>query len=161
MNDSTPTLPAFDERGVIVQCGNCGQKNRILFERLGDPVKCGRCKQPVPPPASPIEVPTSASFDRLISRASIPIVVDFWAPWCGPCRIVAPEMQKVAERQAGRMLVVKVNTDALPDLGERFGIRSIPMLAVFAGGREVNRIVGARPAHEIEAFATQAIATTN
>ena len=68
-------------------------------------------------------------FDRLIAGASLPVVVDYWAPWCGPCRMVAPEIQKVAERQAGRYLVVKVNTDALSDLGERFGIRSIPTMA--------------------------------
>jgi thioredoxin 2 len=88
-------------------------------------------------------------------------VVDYWAPWCGPCRMVAPELQKVAARQAGHLLVVKVNTDALPDLGQRFGIRSIPMMAVFVGGREVSRAVGARPANEIEAFVNQAVAAAS
>ncbi len=95
---------------------------------------------------------TSADFDRVIASASVPVVVDYWAPWCGPCRMVAPEIQKVAARRAGRVLVVKVNTEALPDLGERFGIRSIPMLAVFEQGREVARSAGARPAQDIEAF---------
>jgi thioredoxin 2 len=156
MNDST-----FDERGVVVQCAACGQKNRLLYERLGDPVRCGRCKEAVSLPAAPIDVTTSADFDRLIAHASLPVVVDYWAPWCGPCRVVAPELQKVAARQAGRILVVKVDTDALPDLGERFGIRSIPMMAVFVGGREVSRAVGARPASEIEAFVNQAVATAS
>jgi thioredoxin 2 len=91
-----------------------------------------------------------------VSRAALPIVVDFWAPWCGPCHMVAPELAKVAKRHAGRLLVVKVNTDALPDLGERLGIRSLPTLAVFAGGREAGRISGARPASEIESFVTSA-----
>jgi thioredoxin 2 len=82
--------------------------------------------------------------------------VDYWAPWCGPCRLVAPELQKVAARQAGRAIVVKVNTDVLSDLGQRFGIRSIPTLAVFEDGKEIARETGARPAPEIEAFISRA-----
>ena len=104
-----------------------------------------------------ILVLTSANFDAEVKTSDGPIVVDFWAEWCGPCRMVAPEIQKVAARQAGRVLVVKVNTEAVPDLGDRFGIRSIPTLAVFAQGREVARTAGARPAQEIEAFVNQAI----
>src|SRR5207302_8488263 len=96
-------------------------------------------------------------FDRLVAQASLPTVVDYWAPWCGPCRMVAPEVQKVAARQAGRMIVVKVNTDELSDLGQRFGIRSIPTMAVFAGGKEVGRTAGARPAEDIEAFVHQSV----
>ena len=90
--------------------------------------------------------------DRLVSRSSLPVLVDYWAPWCGPCRMVAPEVKKVAARRAGRAIVVKVNTDVLSDLGERFGIRSIPTLAVFADGREVSRVAGARAAPDIEAL---------
>jgi thioredoxin 2 len=108
----------------------------------------------------PIEIHSAADFDRLVANASLPIVVDYWAPWCGPCRMVAPEMQKVATRQAGRMLVVKVNTDDVSELGQRFNIRSIPTLAVFANGREVARSSGARPAADIEAFVAQATAKT-
>jgi thioredoxin 2 len=93
-----------------------------------------------------------ADFDRLIAASSVPVLVDYWAPWCGPCRMVAPELKKVAARQAGQALIVKVNTDVLGDLGQRFGIRSIPTLAVFSGGKEVVRESGARPAAEIEAF---------
>ena len=145
----------FDDRGRIQTCGSCGQKNRLVFERLGDTVRCGRCKHELTAPASPLEMASSGDFDRLVGRASIPVVVDYWAPWCGPCRMVAPELVKVAARNAGRFLVVKVNTDILSDLGERFGIRSIPTLAVFAGGREVGRTAGARPANEIELFVKQ------
>lgn len=85
------------------------------------------------------------------------MVVDFWAPWCGPCRAVAPELEKVARAAAGEFLVVKVNTDALPDVSERFRIRSIPTMAVFRGGSEVTRTAGARPAADIQAFVRQAL----
>jgi thioredoxin 2 len=145
----------FDDRGVIVACPACEQQNRLTYERLGESVRCGRCKHELGAPTAPIEMSSSADFDRLVSRASVPIVVDYWAPWCGPCRMVAPELQKVASGRAGQLLVVKVNTDVLTDLGERFGIRSIPTLAVFAGGREVGRTTGARPASDIEAFIDQ------
>ena len=147
----------LDDSGIIVACPHCGQKNRMRFDRLADPVRCGRCKQELKPIAEPVEIPSATQFDRVISTASLPVVVDYWAPWCGPCRMVAPELQKVAARQAGRVLVVKVNTEALPDVGQRFGIRSIPTLAVFAGGREVASSAGARPAQEIEAFIEQTL----
>ena len=146
----------LDDRGIVVACPSCGKKNRIQYERLGDPVRCGSCQHALAPPAAPIEIDTAADFDRLVSRASLPVVVDFWAPWGGPCRMVAPELVKVAARAAGRFLVVKVNTDAVPELGQRFGIRSIPTMAVFAEGREAARTSGARPAADIEAFVAQA-----
>jgi thioredoxin 2 len=152
----------LDDRGIVVTCPSCGQKNRLAYERLGEHVRCGKCKTLLTAPSSPIEITSSSDFDRLIARTSLPVVVDYWAPWCGPCRIVAPEIQKVAERQTGRFLVVKVNTDILSDLGERFGIRSIPTMAVFEGGREIARTAGARPARDIEAFvenATQRVRT--
>ena len=146
-----------DDRGVIVECAGCGKKNRLAYERLGDSVQCGQCKQPLQAPAEPIELHSSADFDNLISKSSLPVVVDYWAPWCGPCRMVAPELKKVATRQAGRAVVVKVNTDELSDLGQRFGIRSIPTIAVFAGGKEIARESGARPAEEIETLIARAV----
>lgn len=150
----------LDDRGVIVICPECGKKIRLAFERLGEPSRCGQCKRELSAPAAPIEVLQTAHFDRLIATSPLPVVVDYWAPWCGPCRMVAPELEKVAAHNAGRVLVVKVNTDALPDLGERFQIRSIPTLAVFAGGREVSRTMGARPAADIERFIQQAATTS-
>jgi thioredoxin 2 len=146
-----------DDRGLLVTCPTCGQKNRLAHERLAQSIRCGRCKSPLSTPATPLEVTSSTNFDLLVGHASLPIVVDYWAPWCGPCRMVAPELEKLAAGAAGRLLIVKVNTDVLMDLGQRFGIRSIPTMAVFAGGREIARTTGARPAAEIEAFVQQAI----
>jgi thioredoxin 2 len=146
----------LDDRGVIVTCPSCQQKNRVVFDHLGDGLRCAKCKTAIPATSTPLDVMSTADFDRLIASASLPVVVDYWAPWCGPCRMVAPELQKVAARQAGRALVVKVNTDVLSDLGERYGIRSIPTLAVFSGGREITRFAGARPAEAIEALLDQA-----
>jgi len=146
-----------DTRGLLVTCSSCGQKNRLAYERLDHSIRCGRCKNPLSPPATPLEATSTADFDLLVNHATLPVVVDYWAPWCGPCRMVAPELEKLAARGAGRMLIVKVNTDVLTELGQRFGIRSIPTMAVLAGGKEIARTTGARPADDIEAFVKQAI----
>ena len=152
------TASVADERGVIVECPSCHQKNRLTYSRLSDSTRCGRCKTELPRVSGPVEVTTAAEFDSLISTASLPVVIDFWAPWCGPCRMVAPEIEKVAARRAGEWLIVKVNTDEV-DVGDRLGIRSIPTMAVFSGGREVARTAGARPASDIEAFVTSALSS--
>jgi len=146
----------LDEKGVLTTCPHCGQKNRIAYEKLGHTARCGQCKQDVRADAMPLEVGSTADFDRLVSHSAVPVVVDYWAPWCGPCRFVAPELEKVARRADGRFLVVKVNTDVLDELGTRHGIRSIPTLAIFKSGREVTRTTGARPAADIERFIAQA-----
>jgi thioredoxin 2 len=149
-----------DDRGVIAECPSCHQKNRLAYERLTEGVRCGRCKADLPAASAPVEVANESDFDRLIAASSIPVVVDFWAPWCGPCRAVAPEIVKVAARQAGKLLVAKVNTDETGLLDERLGIRSIPTMAVFKGGREIARTAGARPAADIETFVSGALAAS-
>ena len=143
---------SLDTKGVVAPCAACGQRNRLPFARLTSDTRCGKCRAPLSAPRTPIEVPDAAAFDSAVAASQLPIVVDFWAPWCGPCRMVAPELERVAASNAGRYLVVKVNTDAVPELGERFAIRSIPTMAVFQGGREQGRTAGARPAADIEAF---------
>ena len=142
----------LDSKGVIVPCRSCGQRNRLPIDKLDAETRCGKCQTPLEAPGAPIEAPDVEAFDAAIARATLPVVVDFWAPWCGPCHMVAPELEKVARGAAGRWLVLKVNTDAVPELGERFGIRSIPTMSVFVDGREAGRTSGARPAADIETF---------
>jgi thioredoxin 2 len=151
-------MPELDSKGVVVACPQCGQRNRLPHAHLAGETRCGKCGTPLGPPSTPIETPDSAAFDLAIAASALPVIVDFWAPWCGPCRMVAPEVAKVASRNAGRYLVLKVNTDALPDVGERFGIRSIPTMAVFVNGREAGRTTGARPAADIEGFVESTLA---
>ena len=145
-----------DQRGVLTRCTSCGKTNRLRYPTLDRPTRCGNCHVMLTPPAEPVEAPDAATFDALVEQTTIPVVVDFWAPWCAPCRAMAPELEAVARNMAGQALVVKVNTDGVPELGERFRIRSIPTLAVFRGGREVSRVSGARPAADIQALVARA-----
>jgi thioredoxin 2 len=149
----------IDRSGVIVNCSQCGRANRLAFAALAKATRCGHCKASIGAPSAPIEVSEEAAFEAAAAHSALPLLVDFWAPWCGPCRTVAPELARVAQSKAGRFLVVKVNTDELTGTAARFRIRSIPTLALVSGGREIERIAGARPAQEIEAFAEQALAS--
>ena len=148
----------LDTRGVVTICGRCGRANRLPYAALGKDVRCADCKTALPLPATPIEAPDDGVFDAAAQSSRLPLVVDFWAAWCGPCRMVAPELEKVARANAGRLLVVKVNTEVLQDVAARYRIRSIPTLAVVHDGRELDRVSGARPAADIEAFVTRTIA---
>jgi thioredoxin 2 len=142
----------LDQRGVLIPCASCGKTNRVRYSSLGASTRCANCHAALSPPAEPVEVPDAAAFDALISGSSLPVVVDFWAPWCGPCRMMAPALEKVAKEATGQWLVVKVDTEAVPELGERVRIRSLQTLALFRGGRELNRVAGARPAADIRMF---------
>ena len=146
----------LDNKGVLVTCGSCGTTNRLPFAGLERATRCAKCKADLPHPSEPIDIESTEAFDAVVAHSSVPVIVDFWAAWCGPCRMVAPEIKKVAEHMAGKALVLKVDTDANAELSARFGIRSIPTIGVFANGREVNRASGARPAAAIEALIPQA-----
>jgi len=139
-------------QGIVRACPSCGRKNRVLGSRLDQEARCGACGASLTPIAEPLALDRGAELDALLRESALPVLVDFWAPWCGPCKMVAPEIARVAERNAGRVLVVKVNTDVDPAVGAAHRIQSIPTMAVFEGGREVARTMGARPAAQIEAF---------
>ena len=133
---------------VHVACPKCLAQNRVDAARVGHGPKCGGCGTPLLDDAV-VEL-DEASFDPFVSRTSVPVLVDFWAPWCGPCRQMAPEFAQAARRLAGRARLVKVNTDLSQSLAGRHAIRSIPTLLLLKDGREAGRTSGARPAAELE-----------
>ena len=134
-------------------CAECKAQNRIPVRHLADTGKCGKCGAVLPPHATPIEVTSPSQFDEIVAGARVPVVVDFWATWCGPCRMVAPEVKKAAQNLAGRALVLKVDTDALGDLAQRYQVSSIPNFAVFSGGRLVRQRAGAIDHRQLEKWA--------
>ncbi len=136
---------------LLVKCPHCAATNRLPAARLGEQPVCGRCGQPLLD-GSPLTL-GDADFDAVVQASPLPVLVDFWAAWCGPCRMMAPAFEQAGKTLAGRALLVKVNSDENPQLSARFGIRSIPTLVRLENGRETGRQSGAVPAGAIVAFA--------
>jgi thioredoxin 2 len=135
---------------IVIRCPACGVSNRVPRDKIASgllPV-CGRCKAPLPTGTKPISV-TDASFTADVERSPLPVLVDAWAAWCGPCRMIAPVIDELAGEMAGRLRVAKLNVDENPATAARFSLQSIPTLILFEGGREVDRIVGVQPKSEI------------
>jgi len=135
---------------VIMVCPSCGAKNRVPRNRMQDRPICGKCRRPLGGPGGrPVEV-SDASFEREVLSAAEPVLVDCWAPWCGPCRMVGPVLDELAREYAGRIKIAKLNVDENQRTAGRYGVQSIPTMLLLKGGKEVNRLVGALPKPQIE-----------
>jgi thioredoxin 2 len=134
----------------IIVCPNCGAKNRIDPQRTarGEAPMCGRCKRPLAVAGEPVEV-SDQTFASEVENSPVPVLVDMWAPWCGPCRMLAPTIDQIAADMAGRVKVAKLNVDENPQTAGRFNIEGIPAMLIFKNGREVDRIVGMAPKPQI------------
>lgn len=152
-----PDAPARDNDAMaseLIRCGHCGQKNRVPAAAAGTP-RCGKCHQPLPWIADADDT----TFGDVAEAAKIPVIVDLWAPWCGPCRRVSPALEQLARDLAGRVKLVKVNVDVSPQVSQRFGAQAIPTLLVLRDGRVVARQTGAAPMAALRAWVEDALAT--
>lgn len=140
---------------MILGCARCATLNRVPGERLGEDPKCGKCKAPLLPGA-PLPVDES-TFEAAVLKSELPAVVDFWAAWCGPCRMMAPAFERAAAQLATRARFLKLDTEAAPAVAQRLGIRSIPTMIAFKGGREAARTSGAMDVGSIAAWVAKAI----
>lgn len=135
----------------IIKCRKCGAKNRLIIENLHSVPRCGKCKDLLVIPDSAISI-GGGEFHSEVLQETLPTAVDFWAPWCGPCKMVSPVLEEIARENPGRIKVVKVNSDENQDLSSQYGIQGIPTIILFRDGREVDRLIGVAPKEDIVRF---------